>query len=77
MCVHVNIFINVMFCACACLCRRVTVLTHAPFFQALACMHSGEVIHRDLKPSNVLLNDDCDVRVRTVPGCGLQSGRLK
>ena len=37
--------------------------------RALKYMHSANVIHRDLKPSNLLLNSNCDLKVRTVYRC--------
>ena len=36
--------------------------------RALKYMHSANVIHRDLKPSNLLLNSNCDLKVRTIFG---------
>ena len=32
--------------------------------RALKCMHSANVLHRDLKPSNLLLNANCDLKVK-------------
>ena len=32
-------------------------------------LHSANIIHRDLKPSNLLLNSDCDLRVRMNGSC--------
>src|SRR5450432_1221781 len=32
--------------------------------RALKALHSADVIHRDLKPSNLLLNANCDLKVR-------------
>ena len=32
-------------------------------------LHSANIIHRDLKPSNLLLNSDCDLRVRMNRSC--------
>lgn len=32
--------------------------------RALKAMHSANVLHRDLKPSNLLLNANCDLKVR-------------
>jgi serine/threonine protein kinase len=45
---------------------------HAQYFiyqtlRALKAIHSADVIHRDLKPSNLLLNSNCDLKVRVVP----------
>ena len=42
---------------------------HAQYFiyqtlRALKAIHSADVIHRDLKPSNLLLNSNCDLKVR-------------
>jgi len=34
--------------------------------RALKCMHSANVLHRDLKPSNLLLNANCDLKVKRV-----------
>jgi serine/threonine protein kinase len=31
---------------------------------ALKALHSADVLHRDLKPSNLLLNSNCDLKVR-------------
>lgn len=44
---------------------------HAQYFiyqtlRALKALHSADVIHRDLKPSNLLLNANCDLKVRIV-----------
>ena len=44
---------------------------HAQYFiyqtlRALKALHSADVIHRDLKPSNLLLNANCDLKVRLV-----------
>lgn len=32
--------------------------------RALKAMHSANVLHRDLKPSNLLLNANCDLKVK-------------
>lgn len=32
--------------------------------RALKYMHSSNVLHRDLKPSNLLLNSNCELKVR-------------
>jgi mitogen-activated protein kinase 1/3 len=32
--------------------------------RALKALHSANVLHRDLKPSNLLLNANCDLKVR-------------
>ena len=32
--------------------------------RALKALHSADVIHRDLRPSNLLLNANCDLKVR-------------
>lgn len=32
--------------------------------RSLLFMHSGQLLHRDMKPSNVLLNSECQVKVR-------------
>lgn len=32
--------------------------------RALKGLHSADVLHRDLKPSNLLLNANCDLKVR-------------
>lgn len=32
--------------------------------RALKALHSADVLHRDLKPSNLLLNANCDLKVR-------------
>ena len=34
--------------------------------RALKALHSADVLHRDLKPSNLLLNANCDLKVRQV-----------
>lgn len=34
--------------------------------RALKAMHSANVLHRDLKPSNLLLNANCDLKVRKI-----------
>ena len=33
--------------------------------RGLKYIHSANVLHRDLKPSNILLNSNCDLKVRT------------
>lgn len=33
--------------------------------RALKALHSADVLHRDLKPSNLLLNANCDLKVRS------------
>jgi len=46
---------------------RHLALTESPVPQtlrALKALHSADVIHRDLKPSNLLLNANCDLKVR-------------
>lgn len=35
--------------------------------RALKALHSADVLHRDLKPSNLLLNANCDLKVRDLP----------
>jgi serine/threonine protein kinase len=37
--------------------------------RGLKALHTADVLHRDLKPSNLLLNANCDlkVRVRSTP----------
>ena len=30
----------------------------------LKYLHSAHIIHRDLKPSNILVNENCDLKVR-------------
>lgn len=47
------------------------VIIHAPAprdfrqtLRALKALHSADVLHRDLKPSNLLLNANCDLKVR-------------
>lgn len=43
--------------------------------RALKYMHSSNVLHRDLKPSNLLLNSNCDLKVRpSKPVCFLSLG---
>lgn len=37
--------------------------------RALKALHSADVLHRDLKPSNLLLNANCDLKVRPVRPC--------
>lgn len=37
--------------------------------RALKAMHSANVLHRDLKPSNLLLNANCDLKVRKGCNC--------
>jgi len=32
--------------------------------RGLKYIHSAQVLHRDLKPSNILLNGNCDLKVR-------------
>ena len=32
--------------------------------RGLKYIHSANVLHRDLKPSNILLNSNCDLKVR-------------
>ena len=41
--------------------------------RGLKYIHSANVLHRDLKPSNILLNGNCDLKVRTSPGAHLQN----
>jgi mitogen-activated protein kinase 1/3 len=36
--------------------------------RALKALHSADVLHRDLKPSNLLLNANCDLKVRIALG---------
>ena len=33
--------------------------------RGLKYIHSSNVLHRDLKPSNILLNSNCDLKVRS------------
>ena len=33
--------------------------------RSLLFMHSGKLLHRDMKPSNILLNSECQVKVRS------------
>jgi mitogen-activated protein kinase 1/3 len=33
--------------------------------RGLKYIHSANVLHRDLKPSNLLLNTNCDLKVKT------------
>ncbi|KAG6907772.1 Mitogen-activated protein kinase 2 [Tephrocybe rancida] len=48
--------------------------------RALKALHSADVLHRDLKPSNLLLNANCDLKVRrgkpVVPGTASIRQRL-
>lgn len=37
--------------------------------RALKAMHSANVLHRDLKPSNLLLNANCDLKVKKSMCC--------
>jgi serine/threonine protein kinase len=39
--------------------------------RALKALHSADVLHRDLKPSNLLLNANCDLKVRITYDPGL------
>jgi serine/threonine protein kinase len=39
--------------------------------RALKALHSADVLHRDLKPSNLLLNANCDLKVRITYDSGL------
>jgi serine/threonine protein kinase len=32
--------------------------------RGLKYVHSAGVVHRDLKPSNILVNENCDLKVR-------------
>jgi mitogen-activated protein kinase 1/3 len=32
--------------------------------RGLKALHTADVLHRDLKPSNLLLNANCDLKVR-------------
>ena len=41
--------------------------------RALKALHSADVLHRDLKPSNLLLNANCDLKVRDDVGFSLSS----
>ena len=34
--------------------------------RGLKYIHSANVLHRDLKPSNILLNSNCDLKVRKI-----------
>ena len=34
--------------------------------RGLKYIHSSNVLHRDLKPSNILLNSNCDLKVRKI-----------
>lgn len=36
--------------------------------RGLKYVHSAGVVHRDLKPSNILVNENCDLKVRPKPG---------
>jgi hypothetical protein len=48
-------------------CARISPLSMYFLYQILKGMkyiHSANVIHRDLKPSNLLLNSNCDLKVR-------------
>lgn len=33
--------------------------------RGLKALHTADVLHRDLKPSNLLLNANCDLKVRS------------
>jgi mitogen-activated protein kinase 1/3 len=49
--------------------RQPLSMDHVQYFvyqvlRALKYMHSANVLHRDLKPSNLLLNSNCDLKVR-------------
>ena len=35
--------------------------------RGLKYIHSAGVIHRDLKPSNILLNENCELKVKLSP----------
>lgn len=35
------------------------------FQRGLKYVHSAGVVHRDLKPSNILVNENCDLKVRS------------
>lgn len=35
-------------------------------FRGLKYIHSANILHRDLKPSNILLNENCDLKVRLI-----------
>ena len=37
--------------------------------RGLKYIHSANVLHRDLKPSNILLNSNCDLKVRSYYIC--------
>lgn len=43
--------------------------------RALKAMHSANVLHRDLKPSNLLLNANCDLKVRPLAHFPIQRGQ--
>ena len=42
------------------------ISSDAQTLRALKALHSADVLHRDLKPSNLLLNANCDLKVRLV-----------
>lgn len=43
--------------------------------RGLKALHTANVLHRDLKPSNLLLNANCDLKVRPCPGSSLRCCR--
>ncbi len=38
--------------------------------RGLKYIHSANVLHRDLKPGNLLVNADCELKVRLIFGFG-------